>query len=925
MIKSPTRQLVRLGACALVLALGAAGDRITAQSALPAYEVSKERQIWQYGGHIGAGFDLEECFGGSVARRLQGDIERECLDNRQPDQMWEPTGFAVYQSNPNDLSTYRMYIADRVNQRIAVFGWETSLTGPNTPDGRHIATVETFASPIDTDGDGEPNTTFNYPESVSVDSAGNILVADSGNGRVVVLDPAFAYQYEISYATPEQIRRYENPFPFYFAVTPGTVVRAPGACNPAAPGAGRILVGNASPFAPYDDDDDEEDHDEDASFLNQIVVYDGAFCELSRLGTASLFGSSAPGEFNGFNGLAFDGEGRLFVGDYGNARVQAFAPTGLTNPADPFTFTSFDPAPVLTVEDAAPTTGLPIEPWGVMIDDRNRLVIAQPNYERLSVFELNWNGAGPIAAPAFALSGQELVQGAPHHILQDGIGRWLVSEPFTDRIDVFVTPDLAVFDQIAAPIDTGGPGGADSIRVEFSVATPVGKLRRSNVHPQVEVVPRHAGAATGLGPATGPFPSALPVGPGNFPDAGTDIDPGTYARWYFLFPITDAAQTEASFRVWATSGRDSDALVTAPSKTATTRLSTCVSAAPPMLSYVTIFDVNDLTRVAPLAPGGSQVYGPDSEIRISAADADGVASIHYRFGTSLASVDTLGNQASIALPDVSTPISYTIEYWAVDGCNVVSTPRRIEIYVDSRMNDRPVAVDDVVASNGAIAITLPASSLLANDSDPNNDPLTVVGVTQGAAGTVALNANGTITYTRTALTATSGVFTYTISDGHGRTATATVTVQFNRPPACGAATATLPEIWPPNHKQQHNVAVQGVTDPDGNRVTITITGIFQDEPVDSTGDGQFAPDGGGVGTATAWVRAERMGGGDGRAYEIRFTATDSSGGSCTGAVYTTVPHSKGQKWSAINSGIRYDSQAVAPGTKDKTQTHKNKQ
>jgi hypothetical protein len=255
---------------------------------------------------------------------------------------------------------------------------------------------------------------------------------------------------------------------------------------------------------------------------------------------------------------------------------------------------------------------------------------------------------------------------------------------------------------------------------------------------------------------------------------------------------------------------------------------------------------------------------------------------------------------------------------------VVSTPRRIDLYVDTRMNDRPVAVDDVVSSNGAIAITLPASSLLANDSDPNNDPLTIVGVTQGSAGTVALNANGTITYTRTTLTATSGSFTYTISDGHGRTSTATVTVQFNRPPVCGAATATLPQIWPANHKKHYDVGMQGVTDPDGNPLTITITGIFQDEPVDTTGDGQFSPDGSGVGTATAWVRAERMGGGDGRVYEIRFTATDTNGGACTGAVYTTVPHSKGQKWAAIDSGIRYSSQAVAPGTRDKAQTHTNK-
>ena len=92
----------------------------------------------------------------------------------------------------------------------------------------------------------------------------------------------------------------------------------------------------------------------------------------------------------------------------------------------------------------------------------------------------------------------------------------------------------------------------------------------------------------------------------------------------------------------------------------------------------------------------------------------------------------------------------------------------------------------------------------------------------------------------------------------------------NGAPSCDAAYAVPGYLWPPD-KQFHAITVMGVTDPDGDPVTITITGIRQDEPV---GRGNLSPDGQGVGTSTAEVRSERSGKGDGRVYHIYFTATD---------------------------------------------------
>jgi hypothetical protein len=40
------------------------------------------------------------------------------------------------------------------------------------------------------------------------------------------------------------------------------------------------------------------------------------------------------------------------------------------------------------------------------------------------------------------------------------------------------------------------------------------------------------------------------------------------------------------------------------------------------------------------------------------------------------------------------------------------------------------------------------------------------------------------------------------------------------------------------------------------------------------------------------LRVEQAGTGNGRVYAVRFTATDDQGGSCSGIVKVSVPHSK---------------------------------
>jgi hypothetical protein len=111
----------------------------------------------------------------------------------------------------------------------------------------------------------------------------------------------------------------------------------------------------------------------------------------------------------------------------------------------------------------------------------------------------------------------------------------------------------------------------------------------------------------------------------------------------------------------------------------------------------------------------------------------------------------------------------------------------------------------------------------------------------------------------------------------------------NRPPDCGAARATPSELWPPNHELVP-IAIDGVTDPDGDPVTIEVTSVTQDE--DFLGSGDACP-GAVVESGAVWVRSERAGPERGRVYQIGFTARDPSGAHCEGAVQVCVPHDRG--------------------------------
>ena len=161
----------------------------------------------------------------------------------------------------------------------------------------------------------------------------------------------------------------------------------------------------------------------------------------------------------------------------------------------------------------------------------------------------------------------------------------------------------------------------------------------------------------------------------------------------------------------------------------------------------------------------------------------------------------------------------------------------------------------------------------------------------------------------------AGVYTLRASfagnDTHLPSATTgTVTVVANQPPVCSEAYGVPDHLWPLK-KNFQLVQVLGVTDPDGDPITLHYDGIYQDEPI---GTGSHSPDGQ-ITDEGAFVRAERDGNGDGRVYHLYFTASDGRGGQCTGIVrIPTVPHDQGGgSVDAIDGGPCYNSLTGEPG------------
>lgn len=101
-----------------------------------------------------------------------------------------------------------------------------------------------------------------------------------------------------------------------------------------------------------------------------------------------------------------------------------------------------------------------------------------------------------------------------------------------------------------------------------------------------------------------------------------------------------------------------------------------------------------------------------------------------------------------------------------------------------RVNVAPVATNDSYSVIKGTTLAVAAGGVLANDRDPNRDPLTAVLVHAPVNGSVKLNEDGSFNYVPKAGFAGADHFIYRVHDGvlYSKDATVTITVGENKPP-----------------------------------------------------------------------------------------------------------------------------------------------
>lgn len=315
---------------------------------------------------------------------------------------------------------------------------------------------------------------------------------------------------------------------------------------------------------------------------------------------------------------------------------------------------------------------------------------------------------------------------------------------------------------------------------------------------------------------------------------------------------------------------------------------------PPCACDVDGYDVDITYSIERFQASGTlEIYEDDALLEtVSIVDFQGAAAYTYPVAS-----DTAGMHTWKAVLDVTTSEGVPAHAEDTDTINVCETPDVLDI-PDQTAPFETFDLDDYIVYGGVGSISW-------TNSIP---PL---------GWTVAIDGENVVTVTAPEGAGDPVIITFTASteccSGVVCSDSDDATFIPNLPPDCSETYADPGCLWPPNHKFV-DIVIMGVTDPDGDPITINIDAITSDEPTAldlGSGGEKHAPDASGIGTDTASVRAERSGTSDGRVYMIWFTASDGRGGECEGSVMVKVPHDQSSEdCAAIDSGQDYDATQI---------------
>ena len=309
-----------------------------------------------------------------------------------------------------------------------------------------------------------------------------------------------------------------------------------------------------------------------------------------------------------------------------------------------------------------------------------------------------------------------------------------------------------------------------------------------------------------------------------------------------------------------------DYTVTDGAATATATVTVTVQNAPPTA-------VDDAATTPTDTPVTVDVLGNDTdpnipgtaqELAVVGASADHGAAVVVEADGSLTVTPAAGFAGDV-----------TVTYTVSDGAGGTDSGT----LTATVLNAAPVAVDDHATTPYRTAVDVP---LLANDSDPNGDPLSVVAGAVGAPVDAHGTARGTVTVTGGVATYTppssfSGTvtFTYQVTDGDATsTATATVVVG-NAPPVATDDTATavgggsirIPVVDNDSDPDGGTLALVDVTQPVGGGTAAIVDGELV-----------VTPDPGYTGTLTfSYTLSDEQGGTSTATVTVQVSAATASG------------------------------------------------
>ena len=187
-----------------------------------------------------------------------------------------------------------------------------------------------------------------------------------------------------------------------------------------------------------------------------------------------------------------------------------------------------------------------------------------------------------------------------------------------------------------------------------------------------------------------------------------------------------------------------------------------------------------------------------------------------------------GTFGTVSIDANGTDLTYTpasaffgtdsFEYTVGDG-NGGSSSAAVQVIVESVINVVPVAVNDNYNGNDGQTLTLDP---LSNDSDGNDDPLSIASVSGAANGTATIiSSNTEIEYASNVGFVGTETLSYTVSDGNGGQSSATITIdveETNIPPVAVADALSTNE-------DTVLTANPTLNDTDGNGDALVITAI----------------------------------------------------------------------------------------------------